>query len=65
MVIEKKRWIWGADGEFTIQKIYDVYDRVPHPDDNFYPLNAFGACMMNDYLNYNNIQFSNEVDIDN
>ena len=57
MIIEKLRYTWRKNGQLEIDKLYDVYGKVPHATTNIRPLNVYGMAMVNDYLAINNIQF--------
>lgn len=48
-------YIFGANNEYAVKQIYNVYDGVIHLDRYHYPLNVYGAAMVQDYLDFNYI----------
>ena len=55
MITKEQAYFWGDEGEFKIETIYDVYNKVPCVDPECHPLNVYGQQMLNDYLYLNNI----------
>ncbi len=49
MVISKKKYVWGNQGEFALIEDYNLQNLLPHPEIDS-ALNVYGQHMIVDYL---------------
>lgn len=56
MITRENRYFWGDEGEFRIYPKYDIYNSVPHPNPQYYPLSVYGMQMINEFLYFNKIK---------
>lgn len=54
MVWKEEEWAWGKDGEFGIGTKYDAL-QISSKATGVSPLNVYGATMLYDYINLNQI----------